>query len=93
MTDDEFNKLDQNKQIARAEAFYRERIRPKVYPQNKGRMLVIDLDSLDYEIADQDIVATERLWKRRPGCLTLGIRIGYKAAYHFSARWTPEEEC
>ena len=79
--------------VERAQAFYREKIRPQVYPQHKGRMLVIDLESHDYEIDDHDVVATHRLWQRRPGCLTFGIRIGYKAAYHFSVRRTLEDEC
>ena len=79
--------------VEKAQAYYRKTIRPQVYPEHKGRMLVIDLDTLDYEIADRDSDATHRLWKRHPGCLTLGIRVGYKAAYHFSARRTLEEEC
>ena len=79
--------------IDKAQAFYREKVRPCVYPQHKGRMLVIDLESHDYEIDDHDIAATQRLWQRRPGCLTFGIRIGYKAAFHFGARRSPEDEC
>ena len=93
MTDDEFQNLDHDALIAKAQALYRQKIRPWAYPQHKGRMLVIDLESHDYEIDDHDIVATHRLWQRRPGCLTFGIRIGYKAAYHFSSRRTPEDEC
>ena len=92
----DYNKLtaqEVDELIGKAQSLYREKIRPLVYPQQKGRMLVIDLESHDYEIDDHDIAATERLWQRRPGCLTFGIRIGYKAAYHFSARRTPEEEC
>lgn len=88
LTDQEVDSL-----IDKAQAFYREKIRPNVYPQHKGRMLVIDLESHDWELDDHDAVATDRLWQRRPGCLTFCIRIGYKAAYHFSARRTPDDEC
>ena len=90
---DQLTERDVDSLVERAQAFYCKEIRPLVYPQQKGRMLVIDLDSLDYEIDDHDIDATQRLWQRRPECLTFGIRIGYKAAYHFSTRRTPEHEC
>ena len=93
MSIDQLTERELDELVGKAQAYYREKIRPHVYPQQKGRMLVIDLESLDYEIDDYDIAATERLWQRRPGCLTFGIRIGYKAAYHFSARRTPEDEC
>ena len=90
---DQLTEQEVDSLVERAQSFYRKEIRPLVYPQEKGRMLVIDLESHDYEIDDHDIAATQRLRKRRPGCLTFGIRIGYKAAYHFSARRTPDDEC
>ena len=89
---DQLTQQEVDSLIERAQVFYRKEIRPWAYPQQKGRMLVIDLESHDYEIDDHDVVATHRLWQRRPGCLTFGIRIGYKAAYHFSSRRTPEDE-
>lgn len=79
--------------IDKAQSHYRKHVRPLVYPQHKGRMLIMDLESHDYEIDDHDIAATDRLWQRKPSCLTFGIRIGYKAAYHFSSRRTPDDEC
>ena len=93
MNNDQLTEQEIGNLIDSAQALYRQKIRPWAYPKYKGRMLVIDLESHDYEIDDHDIVATQRLWHRRPGCLTFGIRIGYKAAYHFSAHWTPEDEC
>ena len=90
---DQLTEQEVDSLVEKAQAFYRKEIRPLVYPQHKGRMLVIDLESLDYEMDDHDIDATQRLWQRRPGCLTLGIRIGFKAAYHFSACRTPEDDC
>ncbi len=87
LTGQEIDKL-----VNKAQTFCREKIRSRVYPQQKGRMLIIDLESLDYEIDAHDITATQRLWQHRPGCLSFGIRIGYKATRHFSSRRTPEEE-
>ena len=70
-----------------------QRIGRMVYPQHKGRMLVMDLESGDYEIDDREIIASERLWERRPDAITLSIRVGYRAAYSRGGRSLPEYEC
>ncbi len=56
-------------------------------------MLVIDIDTGDYEIDDRAAVASERLRLRRPVAGIFVIRIGYKATCHIPGRWTPEQEC
>ena len=52
-----------------------------------GRMVVIDIDTGDYEI-DDDLTATLRLRKRNPGATTWGERVGYPAPYRMSSRIT-----
>ncbi len=47
-----------------------------------GRYIVFDVPSRDYEIADTDLEATDRLAERHPDGLFWGTRIGYPAAYH-----------
>lgn len=47
-------------------AIYREKIRPTLGPECKGKVCVIDVKSGDYEIADRHIDAAQRLRKRRP---------------------------
>ena len=94
MTYEEFQKLDHAALAAKGQAIYREKIRPLVHPQHKGRMLVMDIESGDYEIDDREIVASERLWERRPDAITLSIRVGYKAAYSRGGRRMPDDaEC
>ena len=66
MNNDQLTEQEIDKLIDSAQALYRQKIRPWAYPKYKGRMLVIDLESHDYEIDDHDIVATHRLWQRRP---------------------------
>ena len=48
---------------------------------HKGKMVVIDVLSGDYEIGEDDLTATLCLFERRPDALTWGERIGYPAAY------------
>ena len=88
LTEQEINKL-----VSGAQAHYREKIRPLVYPQHKGRMLVIDLESHDYEIDARLSVAIERLQNRRPGAVPLINKIGYKPINRTLTDWIPEEEC
>lgn len=50
--------------------------------RERGRYIVFDVRSRDYEIADSDLEATDRLAERHPEGLFWGTRIGYPAAYH-----------
>ena len=66
----------------RGEAIYRERIQQLVEPVKKGSFVVIDVETGDYEVDAGDAAATRRLLGRRPGAVTYGIRVGYRAAYN-----------
>ncbi len=48
---------------------------------NIGKIVSIDIESSDYEIADDLLVAGHRLQARRPDAKMYGKRIGYNAAY------------
>ena len=66
-------------------ALFREEIEPKVEATQKGKFVVIDVNSGDYEIADDDLTATLRLTSRRPDAITWAERIGYPAQYFIRA--------
>ncbi len=71
-----------NHEIAqRGEALYqtlRERLETQ---ENIGRLVVLDVDSGDYEIAEEGLVAGKRLLERHPNAAMLCLRIGYDAVY------------
>ena len=53
---------------------------------DKGKLVVIDVNSGEYEIADgtnpdDDIAALERMGTRRPDAVTWAERVGYPAVY------------
>ena len=52
-----------------------------------GRMVVIDVNSGDYEVADDDLTALLRLIDRRPGAMTWGERVGYRAPYYLNRNY------
>lgn len=64
---------------ARGQAIYRKKIMPLVYPQMKGKIVAIDVDSGDYEIDDDDAQAHVRLWARRPNARTWTECVGYRS--------------
>ena len=68
------------------EAIYREKIRNLVEPQERGKFVVIDVETGDYEIDANDATATRRLQERRPEAVIYGLRVGYRAAYSFGGR-------
>ena len=62
------------------EAMY-EKIRSEMEANHWGKMVVIDVNTGDYEIADDDLTATLRLFERRPNAITWGELVGYAAPY------------
>ncbi len=64
-------------------AMYAE-IREEMEANHWGKMVVIDVNSGDYEIGDDDLTTTMRLFERRPDAMTWGERAGYSAPYYFN---------
>ena len=93
MTREELAKEDGDARAAIGRAIYREKIRPLVHPQHKGKLLVIDLETGDYEKDDSSAQARERLEERHPEGFTHTVRVGFRAAFHFGGSRTPDDEC
>lgn len=71
---------------ARGQALYDTAIRPLVEAGNKGKFLILDVDSGEYEIDAEDLVASDRLLARCPDAILYGVRVGYSAAYSLGGR-------
>lgn len=65
----------------RGEALYQQQIRAEVEAGNKGRFLVVDIETGEYEIAPDDLMATKRMLAKRPNAILYGLRIGFSTAY------------
>lgn len=66
---------------SRGEEIYERQIRANVETGNKGKFVVIDIETGDYEIDDDDLHATKRALTKRPEAVLYGVRIGYPTAY------------
>lgn len=53
-------------------------------PENIGKMMIIDVDSGDFEIDEEGFESSRKLKARHPGDRRFGIRIGYRAAESFA---------
>lgn len=66
------------------EALYASQIRDSVETDaNIGKMIIIDVDTGDYEIDPTGIEAAHHLHAKRPNARLYGIRIGYLTAESF----------
>lgn len=76
---------------ARGEALYEQQIRASVEAKNRGKFLVIDIETGEYEIDQDDLKATKRALAKRPDAVLYGLRIGYPTAYRLGGRFAVPE--
>ena len=62
-------------------AIYKDKIEDTLGPEYKGKIVVIDIYSGDYEIGDTDLETNMRLRARRPGAHTWAEKVGYPTVY------------
>jgi hypothetical protein len=67
--------------VRRGEEIYERSVRAEVEPENDGRFLALDVQSGDYELADEALLATARLRERRPKAVPYLLRVGRPAAF------------
>jgi hypothetical protein len=63
----------------RGTEMYERQVRSKVEAGNRGRIVAIDIDSGDFELADDTLTASTKLLECRPDAQIWCVRIGYKA--------------
>ncbi len=71
---------------------YEKIVRPQVgKPENKGRLVAIDIETGDFELDGDELTAAHRLIARSPDAQIFAVRIGYKAARRFGSAVVPED--
>jgi hypothetical protein len=68
--------------VERGEAIYERDLRAQVEPAHRGKFIVIDIESGDFEIDEKAYAATERLAARHPDAARCLLRIGAPAAFN-----------
>ncbi|MBW4539690.1 MAG: hypothetical protein KME43_11190 [Myxacorys chilensis ATA2-1-KO14] len=70
----------------RGDEIYQSQVRSQVEEGNYGRIVAIDIETGAFEVADNTIVAVDRLYERYPDAQPWVIRIGHRAVYRFGSR-------
>lgn len=71
----------------RGKEWYEREIRSKVEEGNKGKILLIDVETGDYEIDDDQLAAAHRALAKHPVAALYGMRIGYPALGKIRGGW------
>jgi hypothetical protein len=61
-------------------------VRPQVEAGNHGKIVAIDIETGIFEVADEILTATDRLFERLPDAQPWIVRIGSRAVHRFGAR-------
>jgi hypothetical protein len=73
--------LSREEVARRAKQLYETEIRQKVEVEgNIGKMIIIDIETSDYEIEETGLQAAHNLYAKHPYARLFGIRIGYNVA-------------
>nr|WP_200892321.1 hypothetical protein [Aliterella atlantica] len=76
--------LSREEVARRAKQLYENSIRQKVeVEENIGKMVIIDIETGDYEVDKTGLQASRNLSKKHPNARLFGIRIGYNVAVSF----------
>ena len=76
---------------SRGEEIYEKQIRAQVEAGNKGKFVVIDVETGEFEVDEDDLRATQRMLARQPDAVLYGLRIGYPTAYTLGGHLAEQE--
>lgn len=68
------------------DAAYDREVAPRITPEDMGRFVAIDVETGEYEIDAEAIVAINRLLERNPGAQSWLRRVGTRYAHTFGPR-------
>lgn len=70
----------------RGDEIYQSQVRQQVEEGNYGKIVAIDIETGDFELAEDILPATNRLFERHPDAQPWIVRIGHRAVHRFGAR-------
>ena len=65
---------------------YENKIRHQIESDNHGKIVAIDIETGEFEIAEDTMNATRQLYNKLPSAQPWVVRIGYRAVHRFGAR-------
>ncbi|MFM9962994.1 MAG: hypothetical protein ACKV2Q_17435 [Planctomycetaceae bacterium] len=71
---------------------YERTVRPIVEADHHGEIVAIDIETGDFEVARQTLVAADQLRARRPEAQIWFVRVGHRALHRFGFWHRPEAQ-
>ena len=62
--------------VRRGRELYEERIRPYIEADHRGKIMVLDIETGDYVIDEDELTASELAYRKRPGAPLFALKIG-----------------
>ena len=67
----------------RGTEIYDRRVRSLVEPHDRDKVVAIDVDTEEFEVADDTLAASTRLLSRLPDAQIWCVRVGHRAVYRY----------
>ena len=74
--------------VRRGEAIYERQIRDTVEAKHTGKFLVLDIETGDYEVDQDELAAVDRAKAKHPDAPLYLLRVGFPAAVTLGS-WLP----
>jgi hypothetical protein len=72
--------------VQRGQALYDQQIRAQVEASHKGKFLVLNIETGEYEMDDDELAALKRAKAKNPDAALYILRVGYSTAYRLGRR-------
>lgn len=72
---------------------YERHVRPLVESDNHGKVVAMDVDTGEFELADNSLNACQRLLARCPAAQIWCVRVGHPAMHNFGPRTVAARTC
>jgi hypothetical protein len=72
----------------RGKEIYERRIRALVEPTHKGKVVAIDIETEEFEVAENAVVASRRLFQKLPDAQPWLMRVGRPTLHTFGSQRT-----
>jgi hypothetical protein len=70
----------------RGKAIYDQQIRAQVEPGQIGKFLIIDIETGDYDLDEDEFAASQRAHTRHPDGAFFGLRVGFRVSGRMGIR-------
>ena len=72
--------------VERGKTLYNQQIRDRVEAENRGRFLIINVETGEFVLGDDHLTASDQAAEKYPGAPLYAVRVGYPAVGRIGGR-------